>query len=258
MPHKQPAPSYLGQLSAGGVAGSPHRRRQAQSLRQVDILSDYRKLVLASSGFRLYEIYTGMTSGRPELQEQHMAIYTVSDDLYVLSGWAMRRSPATQPETHEDSLWHIPSSGMAVNPAEHRTLREDCGLSLRECAAWHRVSERTINLWEAPSRGGPPSKAAAHLTALRAHLAVEARNAVDQALAAALPGQPVEIGRYTSADYASTQYALLGLPHGAHNRMVSLAADILVAMGRYPVICYHGISSKGPTPDVTAIEQLDD
>jgi DNA-binding XRE family transcriptional regulator len=143
---------------------------------------------------------------------------------------------------------------LSATPAEHRTLREDCGLSLRECARWHQVSERTINLWESPSKGGPPPKAAIALAIFRAHLAEYAKNLTDQLLTSARTGESIELERYTALDYPRTELALLGLPHGGHNRMVSIAADMLIERGYYPTIVYHGIGDNEPRAD----EAVDD
>lgn len=167
-------------------------------------------------------------------------------------GWALLRlgpRPVTSGETAVDD------AVVAVRPlgaAEYRTLREDCGLSVREAAEWHQINERTLGYWESPDREGPRAGAAADLIYLRAQLA----RAADTALALVksqiaahpdLSGQSVDLARYTAHDYPFTQPAAEGLPHGAHNRLLALTAEALAKADIDVEISYRGTGRFEPS-----------
>lgn len=183
------------------------------------------------------------------------AIYTVPENHYPHIGWAMRRAPSKQFSKDGSTFRSVASVDINLTAAEHRTLREDCGLSLRECASWHRVTERTLNHWESPDKGGPPEKAAAHLAALRGRIGSMSQDHASK-LFASLEKKKLEnrtemfeLVRYTARDYPSTHFALTGFPYGAHNRFISLCAEIIVAAGHFPLIEYHGINGETAKPE---------
>lgn len=138
-----------------------------------------------------------------------------------------------------------------LTPAERKTLREDCGLSVADAADWLGVEKRTLEGWEA-GKADPKHGAYLDLATLRARLGVVAGESLllAQAQIAAHPeisGQPVELIRYTVQDYPHTQPAREGLPHGAHNRLIAMTADALAGAGIKTVIEYRGAGSWAPT-----------
>lgn len=164
-------------------------------------------------------------------------------------GWVLTRLGLAPIKEGEAAVEAVARPAPApLNAAEYRTLREDCGLSLREAAAWHNVAERTVSYWES---GGPKPEVAQELLALRAQMQAAAVLAVEvaQQQISAHPeimGQPIELVRYTAADYPLTQPAKEGLPHGAHNRLLSLTADALAQAGIGAVIEYRGAGRMYP------------
>lgn len=179
--------------------------------------------------------------------------YNFTEEEYADMGWVARKMAPDLVQTDEGEIWRVASTNIIFTPAEHRTLREDCGLSLRECARWHRVSERTINLWEAPQKGGPPAKAATHLAKLRGHLRYLARNEIATHMKAQSKGcNSVRLTRYTAHDYPSSKYALLGYPHGAHNKLILLCADVIAGAGYFPVITYYDNGGSSPATTTEA------
>lgn len=164
-------------------------------------------------------------------------------------GWALLRM---RPHMLDDGEAAVPQAdiptSMDLTGAEYRTLREDCGLSILEAAEFHDVREGTIKAWE---KASPPSGAAGELLGLRARIEASARKALDVYLAA-LAKRPeiggVDLYRYEGWSYPDSAPAAEGLPHGAHNRLVSKTADLLAANQVSVTIEYWGLTAKqGPT-----------
>lgn len=147
-------------------------------------------------------------------------------------GWALLR---LRPPILREGEIDVPAPAVPelveLTGAEFRTLREDCGLSLAEAAAFHEVRERTVKKWE---RDGPTEGAAAELTVLRARIEAAAETALEAYLTALSEGDDVQgadLYRYEAWSYPDSRPAAEGLPHGAHNRLISRTADLLASEG---------------------------
>jgi len=119
-----------------------------------------------------------------------------------------------------------------MTSAEYRTLREACGLSVRDAAAFHDVAERTIVHWET-GRNGIPDGAGEQLMRLNARIERAVLEVVDLYVDQRdRHGEPdtVALTRFrTAKDYAGSRAALEGLPHACHN---ALTGRTMVALER--------------------------
>ena len=119
-----------------------------------------------------------------------------------------------------------------MTPADFRTRREACGLSIQDAAEFLDVSLRTISHWETGRNAVAPG-AAAELLELDSRIEGAVSNFL--ALAADLAakhGKPdaIDLTRYrTAEDYAGSRAAADGLPHPCHN---ALLARVMVALQR--------------------------
>lgn len=169
-------------------------------------------------------------------------------------GWVLMRMG---PGVHAQGETRVPQADLprprALTHAERRSLREDCGLSRREAAEWHGVTERTIGYWE-DGTGAPNEAADVDLMALRLRLDAAASQTVETAKAVIavhpeIAGQPVDLAKYKPQDYPRTEQAREGLPHGAHNRLVNLTAAALAREGIDTIIDYRGAGEWDPSAD---------
>ncbi|WP_428485949.1 helix-turn-helix domain-containing protein [Rhodopila sp.] len=120
-----------------------------------------------------------------------------------------------------------------MNAAEYRTLREVCGLSARDAAAFHQVAERTIVHWETGRNGIPPG-AADELAQLNARIERAVRASVDLYRESAPPDAPdaVALVRYrTARSYADSRAAREGLSHASHNALIARMMTALEQAG---------------------------
>ena len=145
-------------------------------------------------------------------------------------GWALHRFH--RPTVDEGEI-AIPVSDVPdhteLTGAEYRTLREECGLSISESAEFHNVREGTIKKWE---KDAPPGGATAELIGLRMQIETAARKALDvymNALSQNSAIEGVDLYRYETWAYPKSAPASEGLPHGAHNTLISKTADLLAA-----------------------------
>lgn len=169
-------------------------------------------------------------------------------------GWMLLR---LRPPVLEEGEVPVPPPDLPehvdLTGAEYRTLREDCGLSLAETAEFHDVRQGTVKKWEAD---GPPGGAAAELAGLRAQIEAAANLAVRTYLDS-LAERPeidgVELYRYQAWAYPETRQADEGLPHGAHNRLISRTADLL-ATCYVPVRILYAEPGSAPTFRTAAAE----
>lgn len=118
---------------------------------------------------------------------------------------------------------------LKLTGAEYSTLRNDCGLSLKETAKFHDVRERTILNWDKTS---PPPHAAGELANLRQQIEISANESLGlyHKLIAENPDiSGVQIYKYHSGDYGVSMPAKEGLLHGAHNRIIIEVAYKLTA-----------------------------
>lgn len=112
-----------------------------------------------------------------------------------------------------------------MTPAELRTLREACGLSLPQLAALAGVQERTARYWES-GQSGVPADVADVVLRLDAHLTLAAHQAVAVVadMARAHPGDAlaeIVFLRYRSdADLHRYRADMQGLPATAHAAIV--------------------------------------
>jgi hypothetical protein len=128
-----------------------------------------------------------------------------------------------------------------MTSAEYRTLREACGLSVREAATFHGVGERTVMHWES-ERNGIPDGAGEELLALNATI----QRGVDNILTLAgeltqTHGEPdtIALTRYrTAADYAGSRADLEGLPWPCHNALVGRAMTALERIGAHVTVAW--------------------
>jgi hypothetical protein len=122
-----------------------------------------------------------------------------------------------------------------VTSAEYRTLREACGLTVRDAAAFHRVAERTIVHWES-ERNGIPDGAAEELRELNATI----EHGVVTALKLAAEVRPrdgepdaVALVRFRTPErYAGSRPAGEGLSHACHNAMIGRIMAALERAGK--------------------------
>jgi DNA-binding XRE family transcriptional regulator len=121
-----------------------------------------------------------------------------------------------------------------VTSPEYRTLREACGLTVREAAAFHQVAERTIVHWET-GRNAIPAGAAEELARLNAKIDRAVQEAIDlYAEQSEKHGDidTVALSRYrTAQDYAASRAAREGLPHSCHNALVARTMTALRRIG---------------------------
>ena len=121
-----------------------------------------------------------------------------------------------------------------MNAAEYRTLREACGMTVRDAAAFHQVAERTIVHWETERNRIPPG-AAGELTQLNAQIDRAALEAVDlyrEQRERRGELDAVALTRYrTAEDYATSRAAREGLPHACHNALVARTMPALERIG---------------------------
>lgn len=166
-------------------------------------------------------------------------------------GWALLRM---RPSTIDEGEIKVPPTGtpdrIDLTGAEYRTLREDCGLSISEAAVFHDVRQRSIEKWE---QTAPPGGAADEMVSLRSRIEAAAAAATEVYLDA-LSKRPeiegVDIYRYEAWSYPESVPAEEGLPHGAHNRLISKTADLLAATGVSVKIEYWAAdTAKGQSPE---------
>ena len=145
-------------------------------------------------------------------------------------GWALHR--LRRPILDEGEI-AVPMSDLPdhieLTGAEYWTLREECGLSISEISEFHDVREDTIKKW---GKFAPPGGAAAELIGLRMKIEVAARKALDvymNALSQNPDIEGVDLYRFHTWAYPKSAPASEGLPHGAHNRLISKTADLLAA-----------------------------
>ena len=146
------------------------------------------------------------------------------------TGWALHRlrRPILNEGEIAVSASDLPDQAELTN-AEYRTLREECGLSLSEAADFHDVREGTVKKWE---KSAPPGGAAAELIGLRIQIDAAARTALEVYLNALSQNPDIEgvdLYRYQAWAYPESAPAAEGLPHGAHNTLVSKTADLLAS-----------------------------
>ena len=119
-----------------------------------------------------------------------------------------------------------------MTPAGYRTLREACGLSQQDAAAFHDVSLRTIAHWET-GRNSIPAGAAQELMDLSAQIERGVGNVFTLvADLAQKHGDAAEITLYryrTVADYSGSRADQDGLPWPCHNAMIG---RVMVRMHR--------------------------
>jgi hypothetical protein len=121
-----------------------------------------------------------------------------------------------------------------MTSAEYRTLREACGLSIRDAAVFHQIAERTVMHWES-ERNGIPTGAAEELLALNATI----QRGVDNIMTVAgelaqQEGAPdaIALTRYrTAADYSGSRAGREGLPWPCHNALIGRAMTALERIG---------------------------
>jgi DNA-binding XRE family transcriptional regulator len=121
-----------------------------------------------------------------------------------------------------------------MTSAEYRTLRESCGLSVRDAAAFHGVAERTIVHWET-ARNAIPAGAVDELIRLNARIERAVLERVDlYADQRDRHGEPdiVTLTRYrTVEDYTGSRPAGEGLPHACHNALTGRTMTALERIG---------------------------
>lgn len=119
-----------------------------------------------------------------------------------------------------------------MSGAEYRTLREACGLSLRDAATFHQVGERTVAYWES-GRSGIPQGAIAELRDLNAAIERGVAGALDvyrALLAEHGPAAAVALTRYRTIEvYAGTRAGREGLPLSSH---AALLGRTMIALER--------------------------
>lgn len=116
-----------------------------------------------------------------------------------------------------------------MNAAEYDTRRRALGLSVRELAAWHGCTERTVNRRIAGEQMVRDDDAA-DLDRLEDAM----QRAVDEAVALATgmtAAGPVRLTRYRTAEDQARSPHASSLPLGAHAIMIGWAADALEAEG---------------------------
>ena len=137
-------------------------------------------------------------------------------------------------------------AGTQLSNAEYATLREDCGLSLSEIAEFHNTKERTIRYW---LKSGPPEAAANEILQLRLQIQSSATKALktyfDAVEEHGSEPECVDLYRYPKHMYKESQQFEEGLPHGAHNRLVSITADLFSEHGIPISIQYVGQEPSG-------------
>ena len=128
-----------------------------------------------------------------------------------------------------------------MNSAEYRTLREACGMTARDAAAFHGVAERTIVHWES-ARNGIPDGAAEELMRLNARIDRAVLEAVDlytDLHAKHGETDAVNLFRYrTAEDYARCRAAGEGLAHACHNALIGRMMTALARIGARVVIAW--------------------
>lgn len=123
-----------------------------------------------------------------------------------------------------------------MTPAELRTLREACGLSLPQLATLAGVQERTARYWES-GQSNVPADVADVVLRLDGHLSLAAQQAVDAVadFARARPeGDLADIVflRYRSdADLHRYRPEMVGLPATAHAAIVYRTRAVLAGSG---------------------------
>lgn len=121
-----------------------------------------------------------------------------------------------------------------MTSAEYRTLREACGFTTRDAAAFHQVAERTIVHWES-ARNGIPDGAAEELARLNAKIERAVIEAVDlYADVRERHDKPDQVAlvRYRSPEsYSGSRAASEGLPWPCHNALIARTMTALERVG---------------------------
>lgn len=128
-----------------------------------------------------------------------------------------------------------------MTPAEYRTLRQACFLSIRDAALFHQVGERTINYWES-GRNGIPSGAVAEIRHLNDRIEAGVRNRLT--LIAELDQTTSDVDSFnlftyrTEGGYAGSTAAAEGLPLPAHQAMIARTLLRLRELGVPVLVTY--------------------
>lgn len=166
---------------------------------------------------------------------------------FAAVGWAVLGLPDCKAEVGKIKLDKPPKNGLLekkYSPAEFTTLLEYCGLSQKELSDYSDVDLRSVQYWISDRTA--PTGVIAELNDLRTQLEFAA-DQILQKVNMLLSDNPslkkntleaIDLYRYKQSNYKNTQQFKEGLPHGAHNKLIELTAEILGNAGFEVSILY--------------------